>query len=80
MSIRSLNVTWIGADTDTFVAPFDGDVEITVGGKTSSVVKVHVTGEDRVFPEISRTVVIEHAYVLDDPSGDAGVNVAVLST
>jgi len=81
MSIRSLNVTWIGALTDTPVAPFDGDGEPGVGATTSAVVNVHEYDDPSAFPETSFTpVVTVTVYVVWEESATVGVNVAVLST
>ncbi len=79
-SIRSLNVTRIGEDTGTFVAPDAGTGNDAVGATTSAVVNVHTYGDESAFPERSFAPVVTVAvYRVSDDSAADGVNVAVLS-
>jgi hypothetical protein len=81
-SIASLKVTVIGAVADTTVAPFAGEVDITVGGASSRVVNDQIPGEPGVgtnaFPARSFTPLVMVAVMLAElGNGLVGMNSAM---
>ena len=74
------NVASTEVEIGTFVAPAAGFCETTVGaaGALAAVVNVHVTDEASATPSTAVIAVVSFAvYVVENASGDVGVNVAV---
>src|SRR4051812_42810084 len=75
----SPNVAVIGAVVITFVAPFVGEEDVTVGGvlSTVAVVKDQVVEPVIVLPAVSLAPVTVAVYVVKPLRGLVGVKVAV---